>query len=144
MTQTLYQTDFYAWTQQQAALLKEEEFTEVDWQNLIEEIEDMGRSNKREVSSRLTRILEHLLKLVTEPNSRAANHWKRTVLTQRIDLARHLSDNATLRATVSDFVDDAYSDARRLAASGLDCSMTTLPAHCPWTAEQVLDVDWLP
>ena len=144
MTQTLYQTDFYAWTQQQAALLKEEEFTEVDWQNLIEEIEDMGRSNKREVSSRLTRILEHLLKLFTEPNSRAANHWKRTILTQRIDLRRHLRDNATLRATVSEFIDDAYSDARRLAVSGLGCSVAALPAACPWTAEQLLDEDWLP
>jgi len=144
MTPTLYQTDFYAWTQQQAALLKGEEFTEVDWQNLIEEVESMGRSEQRELESRLTTIMLHLLKIVCEPRSQAVSGWKNTILTQRIDLRRHLKANATLRAHVADYVADVYQDARLLAADTTQCAVDDFPARCPWTAEQLLDVNWLP
>jgi len=143
-SQTLYQTDFYAWTQQQAARLRDEDYADLDLDNLIEEIESMGASDKRELASRLTTIMEHMLKLVCEPKSRARNGWKRTVLTQRIGLNRLLKSNYTLRATISDFVDDAYRDARKLAASGLGCSIAALSQDCPWTAAQLLDEDWLP
>ncbi len=144
MTQTLYQTDFYYWTQQQAALLRNEEYAELDLPNLIEEIEAMGKSDKREVESRLTVILEHLLKLRHEPKSRARNHWRRTVQVQRIDLARLLRENHTLRTQISDFIADAYQDARKLAANGLNRTVSTFPPTCPWAATEILNEDWLP
>lgn len=144
MTQTLYQTDFYRWTQQQAALLRNEEYAQLDLPNLIEEIEAMGKSDKREVESRLTVILEHLLKFRQEPKSRARNHWRRTVQIKQIDLARLLRENHTLRTQINNFIDDAYQDARKLAATGINRTITTIPPTCPWAATELLAEDWWP
>lgn len=144
MTTALYETDFYQWTVKQAELLRGEDYAELDIDNLIEEIESMGKSDRREVGSRLTTIMEHMLKLVHEPKSRAKNGWKRTIATQRIELAKLLRDNYTLRSQIADFIEDAYSDARQLAAVGLDCSVAVFPVVCPWTAGQLQNIDWLP
>lgn len=139
----LYQTDFYAWTQQQVALLHAEEFSEVDWQNLIEEIESMGRSEQRELESRLTVILMHLLKLAYQP-ARRSRSWTKTIQTQRVDLARHLRRNPSLRAGLVETVADVYPDAIKKAAIETGLPVATFPAACPWTVAQVLDEDWLP
>ena len=144
MQATLYKTDFYAWTKTQAALLHAEEFSEVDWQNLIEEIEDMGRSEERELESRLATIMLHMLKIICETESRAVRGWKNTILTQRINLRRHLKGNASLRAHLADYLEDAYQDALILAADTTRCAAGEFPAHCPWTPEQILDPNWLP
>jgi len=144
MTNTIYRTDFYAWTLRQADLLRNEDYADLDRVNLIEEIESMGASERRELDHRLTTIMEHLLKLTCESQSSARAKWKRTVLTQRIDLSKLLRGNATLRATVANFIEDAYQDALKLAVAGTRCSRDNFPAHCPWTAEQILDEDWLP
>lgn len=144
MTTALYETDFYQWTVKQAELLRGEDYAELDIDNLIEEIESMGRSDRREVGSRLTPMMEHMLKLVHEPKSRAKNGWKRTIATQRIELAKLLRDNYTLRSQIADFIEDAYPDARQLAAVGLDCSVVVFPVACPWTAGQLQNIEWLP
>lgn len=87
MTTTLYETDFYAWTKRQAALLRGEEFEQIDWNNLIAEIESLGRSEKHEVESRLTVILMHLLKWQYQPSKRSTGRsWRKTLTIQRIDL----------------------------------------------------------
>ncbi|MFN8487597.1 MAG: DUF29 domain-containing protein [Caldilineaceae bacterium] len=144
MTTALHERDFYAWTQQQADLLKNEDYAELDLANLIEEIEDMGNNSKHELSRRLMRILEHLLKLTHEPQSRAARHWRRTILTQRVELDRLLSTNYTLRAQAGNYLDDAYRRAKLLAADGLECSDKDFPESCPWSIEQVLNPEFLP
>jgi len=144
MTNTTYRTDFYAWTQEQVALLEAEDWEKLDIANLKEEIEDMGISQRKELDSRLTTILEHMLKLTCEPKSRATDKWRRTILTQRLALAKHLKENATLRAIVTDFVADAYADARELAAAGTRCSVDSFPVACPWTAKQIQDKEFLP
>lgn len=144
MTQTLYDKDFYAWTQQQAELIRHEELEKLDLPNILEEIESMGKSQQRELDSRLTRIIEHLLKLTYEPHSRAERGWKGSVLEQRIELKKLLRDNSTLRATVGDYVEEAYQDACKLAADGLELAISTFPPTCPWSVEQILDTGWLP
>jgi len=144
MTQLLYDTDFYQWTVAQASLLRNEEYADLDRHNLIEEIESMGASERRELDSRLTTIMLHLLKITNEPNSSAVRGWKTTILTQRTDLRKVLRNNATLRGAVANFVDDAYQDAQLLAADALQIEHINLPPECPWTAEQLLDLNWLP
>ena len=145
MTTTLYETDFYAWTQCQAALLRAEEFEQIDWNNLIEEIESLGRSEKHEVESRLAVLIMHLLKWQHQPNKRVTGRsWRKTIAIQRIDLDRHLTQNPSLRAQLPEFIIDAYTLAVRKAAVETGLDKRTFPPHCPWTAEQILDEEFWP
>ncbi|MFZ4657170.1 MAG: DUF29 domain-containing protein [Caldilineaceae bacterium] len=140
---TLYETDFYAWTQRQAALLRQEEFAEVDWNHLIEEIESLGRSEKHEVESRLIILIMHLLKWEYQPELQSRS-WRNTITVQRVDLRRLLRDNPTLRAHVADFVVDLYPDALVKAIAETGLRKTTFPATCPYTATQILADEFWP
>lgn len=143
MTTTLYETDFYAWTQRQADLLRAETFEEVDWRNLIEEIETLGRSEKNEVQSRLIVLIMHLLKLQYQPTKRTRS-WRVTVVTQRTDLERLLRDNPTLQARLPEFVQEIYSTAVKRAVVETGLRKTTFPTACPYTVEEIMDEDFWP
>ncbi|MFN8488358.1 MAG: DUF29 domain-containing protein [Caldilineaceae bacterium] len=95
MTQTLYQQDFYAWTQQQAALLQAEELEQLDLPNLMEEIEAMGISQRNEITSRLIVLLMHLLKLRYQQR-RHTNSWRKTIRTQRRNIEIVLQSSPSL------------------------------------------------
>lgn len=155
MTTALYETDFYAWTMQQAELLKNEDFAEIDLNNLIEEIEGMGRSEQRELDNRLIVLLRHLLKLSFLPNSDPARGWRSTVREQRYRINRLLAQNPSLRPSVPGLIRENYAEASDLAlddlanenfaaSSGGSPRDAALPLHCPWTPEQILDLNWLP
>jgi hypothetical protein len=143
VTATLYETDFYAWTQRTVDLLRDEEFAEVDWNNLIEEIESLGKSQRQEVRSRLTVLIMHLLKLQYQP-ARKSRSWRITVITQRVDLAPLLDDNPSLRAQLSTFVAAAYPDAVKKAVAETGLPKATFPVECPWTAAQIMDEEFWP
>lgn len=143
MTTTLYETDFYAWTQHQAALLRAEEFEQIDWNNLIEEIESLGRSEKHEVESRLIVIIMHLLKLQHQP-ARRTRSWNVTISTQRVDLERLLADNPSLRARLPEAVNQIYTAAVKKAAAETGLDKRTFPAQCPWSADQIVDEEFWP
>lgn len=144
MTTKLYDTDFSQWAVAQADHLRNEEYSELDLNNLIEEIESMGASQRSELHKRLMRILEHMLKLTCEPKSRAIGKWRKTILTQRLQLTHLLKTNYTLRAQIATFVDDAYQDARLLAAAGSACAIEDFSEFCPWTSDQLLDPNFWP
>lgn len=143
MTTTLYETDFYAWTQCQAALLREEEFEQVDWDNLIEEIESLGKSQRQEVRSRLVVLIMYLLKLTYQPQRRSRS-WRVTVITQRADLEPLLHDNPSLRAQLDALVALAYPTAVKKAAAETGLGKHVFPSECPWTLSQMLDEDFWP
>src|SRR5689334_13690461 len=92
---TLYDTDFYAWTAEQAALLRAGRLSEADVENIAEEIESMGRSERRELVNRLTVLFVHLLKWRHQPGLRPRS-WALTIEQQRIQLGRHLDHNPSL------------------------------------------------
>lgn len=140
---TLYDTDFYAWTQQQATLLRDEGFAELDIHNLIEEIEAMGRSEKRELASRLQVLLMHLLKWQFQAELRCRS-WQNTIRTQRSDLARLLADNPSLRTTVPDVIAQVYPDAVLDAIEETGLVAPRFPSVCPYAAAEVLDRTFLP
>jgi hypothetical protein len=143
MNQTLYNTDFYAWTRQQAALLQAEEFEELDLPNLIEELESMGNSQRTEVISRLTVLLMHLLKWQFQPEYQSRS-WANTIRVQRLDLEEVLEDNPSLRREVPTLFAKAYTRASRKALAEIGLLRAPWPNTCPWTAEQILDEEWLP
>ena len=106
---TAYETDFYQWTQQQAALIRQGLFSELDTAHLIDEIEDMGGSKERELESRLGVLLAHLLKWEFQP-ARRGNSWRLTIKEQRRRIDRLLKKNPSLKPLFPGTVIDAYGD----------------------------------
>jgi hypothetical protein len=145
---TTYETDFYAWTQEQARMLDARQFDALDVPNLVEEITSLGKSEQRELYHRLSSLLAHLLKLALavqhspQDLQRAGRGWRATVKTQRLGVAKILRDNPSLRTIVPTELADAYAVARVEAAAALELEETTIPETCPWLAAQVLNADF--
>lgn len=146
----LYATDFYAWTQHQAARLRAGATAELDLAHLAEEIDDMGKSAQRELAHRLAVLVTHLLKLWLASRrfqgdlARAGRGWRATVQTQRLQVAKVLRNNPSLRSTVPGEVGDAYAIARIEAPVAFEAGEEIVPDVCPWTVEQVLDAAFWP
>ncbi len=143
MQATLYDSDFYAWTNQQAALLRAGELDSADIERIAEEIESMGRSEKRELFSRLAILLMHLLKWRFQPTLRG-NSWRATIKVQRRDLLRLLADNPSLKSQLPEMIADAYGDAILMAARETGLAETAFPADCPWGFEETIRADFWP
>lgn len=145
MTNTLYETDVYAWSQRQAELLRAEDFEQVDWNNLIEEIDSVGIEQLHKVESHLIRLLQHLLKWQYQPSKRITGRsWQLTIVEQRGRLRRVLRKNPSLRARLPEIVAEVYPDAVQLAVVETGLDKRTFPVECPWTAEEVLDEEFWP
>lgn len=142
-TAELYEQDFYAWTQEQAALLREGAWPALDGANLAEEIESLGKRDRRELGSRLQTLTMHLLKWCYQPSERSAG-WRGTIRSARREIAAVLADSPSLRRQVPGLLTVGYTEACADASdeTGLPC--TTFPVGCPWTPEQVLDAAFWP
>lgn len=147
----LYDRDFYEWTQEQAAALRrfaaERANTELDLENLAEEIEDMGKRDLRGLQSELETILEHLLKLQLSPASPPRGGWEETIARCRRETELILQDSPSLRRRLGGCLSAAYRAAFKAAALGLrrdGVPGTELPEASPFTLEQALDPDWWP
>ena len=145
MQTDVYHTDFYAWTQEQAALLREQQAQALDYANLAEEVESLGTSQQQALERSLEVVLTHLLTWCygpTPPDVRRG--WRLTIREQRRRLARLLHHNPSLRPTVPAIVTESYPHARRMALDATEEPSTTFPETCPWTPEQVLDAEFWP
>ena len=146
----LYDQDLYAWSREQAALLREGAWHELDLEHLIEEIEDVGHSQRDALASHLLVLLTHLLKLAIAAQAcpgdlaRAGRGWRTTCRTQRRLLAKRLRRNPSLRPTVPEECAEAYAIAREEAATALDVDEAVVPLTCPWTPEQIVAMDFWP
>jgi hypothetical protein len=138
-----YEDDLFAWTQEQAALLRAHAVDAIDWENLAEEIESMGRSDRRELKSRLRVVLLHLLKWQAQPKLRSRS-WRKTLLNQRVEIRDLLQQSPSLRREVPDLMRDAYVDAVKEAVGETGLRADSFPSTCPYFAEDVLDEDHLP
>lgn len=110
---SLYETDFLLWTEETIAKLKARDFDHIDLENLIEEIESLGKSDKKEIKSRLTTLLAHLLKRVYVNMPQEFNGWERTIRNQRTDLELALMDSPSLKAIWNEAFDIAFRLALR-------------------------------
>lgn len=140
---TSYDRDFYAWANEQAALLRSGRLSEADIEHVAEEIESMGKAEKRELVSRLTILLLHLLKWRFQPGLRGAS-WRNSVRVQRIALAAHLTDNPSLKSVLADAVTDAYRVARIEAETETGLTETTFPEVCPWAFDRMMADNFWP
>ena len=133
----LYEQDFYQWTIEQSNLLKAGALSQLDIENLIEEVESMGKSQKKELFSRMAVLLMHLLKWDYQTEHRSGS-WKSTILTQRRELKFLLQDNPSLKRIIPDAVISVYSDSRLSAAAETGLSESDFPESCPYTVEQIM------
>ena len=136
MTST-YEQDFYQWTQEQAELLKAGALSQLDVENLIEEIESMGKSQKRALISRMTVLLMHLLKWDYQPDRRSGS-WKSTIITQRKEIKRLLKDNPGLKSIITEMLTETYLDAAEIASAETELPESTFPETCPYTVEHLM------
>lgn len=143
MQRVLYQKDYYGWLQENAQLIRERKFSEIDAENLIEELESMGKSEKRELSSRLTILLMHLLKWQYQ-TVRRSTIWRNTIAVQRIDILDLLEDSPSLRTEILDKIEIAYEKAVLAAEVETGIEKANFPAECPFSLEQILDETFLP
>lgn len=136
-----YETDLYEWTKTQADALRRRASNELDWDNLAEEIETLGRSERREIQSRLKILLLHLLKWRYQPE-RQCGGWRGSIMEARDELESVLSDNPSLRSHPAEYLPKAYASARQKALN--ETGLLRLPDECPWTVEEVLSPGFLP
>jgi len=139
----LYEEDFLAWTQETVRLLRGRRFSELDLENLIEEVDSMGISQRLQRDNRLVVVIKHLLKWRYQPERRSAS-WETTLLTQRRRLRRLLQQSPSLKHGLREAVVEAYRDAAKEAGVETRLPASTFPDRCPFTAEQILDPDYLP
>jgi hypothetical protein len=145
MTQTRvrYEDDLFAWTQEQAALLRAHAVDGIDWENLAEEIESTGGRDRRELESRLRVVLLHLLKWQAQPALRGSS-WRKTLRTQRREIRTLLKQSPSLRREVPGLMREAYADAVKDAIDETDLRADVFPSACPYAPGDVLDEDHLP
>ena len=134
---SLYDQDFYQWTQEQAGLLKAGALSQLDIANLIEEIESMGRSEKRELVNRLAVLIAHLLNWGFQ-SERRSRSWQNTIRIQRIDIRGVLKDSPGLKHCFNEAIDSAYEKAMVLSADETGLPESAFPEVCPYTIEQIM------
>jgi hypothetical protein len=139
----LYERDFYAWANEQAALLRANQLGQADIEHIAEEIESMGRSEKRELVSRLIVLLLHLLKWQYQPELRGTS-WRSSIRVQRISIESHIQDNPSLKAVLPAAIAEAYRVAKIEAEDQTNLPEATFPVACPWTFGQMADEDFWP
>lgn len=138
-----YETDFYGWTQEQAALIKAGKVDAIDFANLLEELESMGRSEENALESRLELLFTHLLKWIYQPEYRSKS-WVNTIKEQRRKIPKHLQRNPGLKNKVDEIMRSAYGDARAAAADETGLPEQTFPKQCQWMLVEVLQQNFWP
>jgi hypothetical protein len=142
-TADFYESDFYAWTQAQAALLRERQWNHLDLPNLIEEIESLGKRERQELRNRFAILIGHLLKWEYQPQKRSRS-WLLTIQIQRSDVEELLSDNPSLKPYLKDGLPNAYVKAVKLAAIETQLPTDTFPLACPYRLDEILSDRFYP
>ncbi len=141
--ESLYETDFYAWTQTQVQLLKAEQWDGLDRANLIEEVEALGRKERQELRNRLAVLIGHLLKWRYQPQQQS-NSWLGTIREQRLQIKLLLKDSPSLQPYLEQAFTDAYDLGVALAIRETQLNEQVFPPDCPFNLEQVLELRFLP
>jgi Domain of unknown function DUF29 len=143
MTDINYETDIVAWANEQAWLVRNKKFELLDIEHIAEEIEDVGKSEQRELASRMAVLIAHLLKWQFQPERRGSS-WERTIKEQRKSLGFHLKKVHSLKTKLCDveWIDSVWADAVTIAIK--ETGLENFPETFPWIIEDVLSLNWFP
>ncbi|MBW4421747.1 MAG: DUF29 domain-containing protein [Myxacorys californica WJT36-NPBG1] len=139
----LYETDYLKWIETTAKNLKDRDYTSIDWDNLIEEVEDTGRSERRGFESNLTILLIHLLKWHYQSEKRSTS-WQSSIAEHRRRIRKVLKDSPSLQSFLEEIIPESYTDAIEQAAIQTSLSPETFPLTCPYSTIEILDSSFLP
>ncbi len=139
----LYEMDFVAWTEQTVQLIRDGKFEQVYWDAVIEEIESLGRSERRELKSRLEVLLQHLLKWQYQSSFRSGS-WRNTIDEQRNRITDLLQESPSLKSYPEEVLAQCYHRGLKAASNETELSINTFPVECPYSIAQVLDAEFLP
>ena len=135
--------DFYRWAMTEANLLRHRQFNDLDLENLIEELEHMGASERRALVSRIAQLIFHLLKWQLQPDFRGRS-WEASIQEQRKKVKKLLLDNPSLKSEISTFLTDAYEDATLLIKKETPIDLKLLPSEIPYTFELIMNDEFYP
>jgi Domain of unknown function DUF29 len=138
-----YLVDFNSWVDQTAQLLRDRRWQDIDVAHLIEEIQDLGKSEQRAIASQLTRLLLHLLKWQYQPQRRS-DSWLDSITDARTQIELALEDSPSLKHYPEKQLNESYKRARRQAMKQTNMEASAFPAECPYLLALALDEDWLP
>lgn len=138
----IYEADYYQWLVKTTEQLRSHQFHELDWENLLAEIEDMGKTEKRALRSNLRILLMHLLKLTYQPE-KATRSWNLTIVEHRKRIQDTLQESLSLKPYFYEIFETCYQDAIELAVAETGLPQTTFPEECPFTIETVLNHSFL-
>lgn len=140
---SLYERDYYAWLVEQAAHMRARHLDQLDYEALAEELEDMGRSERRAVENHLKNLLLHLLKWAVQTKRRSGS-WRDSIDTARDAITDLLQDSPSLKPHLPEFVARQYARARRSATSQTDIAEENFPAQCPFSLDEILNHTFFP
>jgi hypothetical protein len=140
--QSLYETDYLKWIDTIIEKLRLQDYSNIDWENLIEEIEDMGRSERKSLKSNLIVVLTHLLKWQYQPEFRSGS-WKGSIVEHRRRIREALSDSPSLKPYLEEVFAGCYLDAVEQASAETGLAVETFPQECPYTSAEVLNSNFL-
>jgi hypothetical protein len=140
---SLYETDFYAWSYAQADLLKAGKFAALDIENIVEELESLGKSDRRALISAYTLLIMHLLKWQYQPQFQGKS-WRLTIQEQRRTIEMLEDDNRSLKAKAALHIIDSYKQGKKAASIETELPLSSFPEICPYTLDQLRDFDWMP
>ena len=138
-----YDEDYHAWLSEQIDLLRAGRWRDIDVANLTDELTGLASMTKREIASRLTVLLQHLLKWQFQPGNRS-NSWRATILEQRSRINEDIADSPSLKRYPSQVLEKEYGYARLRAADETGLPLDVFPSHCPYTVAQTLDEEFWP
>lgn len=136
----LYETDYYLWIQETLEKLKHENYSQVDWENLLDEIEDVARSERRSLSSDLVIILLHLLKWQHQPECRTGS-WQASIIEHRRRIEEALEDSPSLKRYCAEILSKCYRNAMKQASAETGLVIETFPSECLYSIDEVLEAD---
>lgn len=138
-----YDADIVAWANEQARLIRAGRFDLLDLEHIAEEIEDVGKSEQRELANRMAVLLAHLLKWKYQPERRGTS-WQLTIRNQRLDIEDCLKDTPSLKGKLAEVEWWIRAWRGALSKAAEETGRSDFPATCPWTTQEVLNQDWLP
>jgi Domain of unknown function DUF29 len=142
-TTTLYDTDFALWAEQTAEMLKDGRLSEIDLENLIEEVEDLSRRERDALYSNLKIVLLHLLKWEFQPHIQT-NSWSASIVEHRQRIKRQIKKSPSLKSYPEEILSECYTEARELAAIETELPLDTFPPECAYAISDVLAPTFLP
>ena len=139
----LYDRDFYQWTQVMAEALRSRDWSGLDVENLVEEVESLGRQQRQELRNRLGVLLGHLLKWQFQPAARSKS-WKLTLREQRAQIRFLLKDNPSLKPYLDEAIEEGYTLGQLLVAKETPLELEDLPEFCPYSVADTINDAFLP